>query len=103
MTRLDRITQARLRLMAAKSRRLKSVRPPTRTVPPSPFRQALSRAAPDLVELGFVLILVIGVGAIFWPAALILFGGLGVIACERRSAAVKRGSRRVQEGSERVA
>lgn len=70
---------ARLRSMARSSR--------LRTAEQrSAGRAGLSRAVPDLVELGFVLILVTGVGAIFWPAALILFGLLGVVACERRSA-----------------
>lgn len=58
---------------------------------------------PDLVELGFVLILCTGVGFVFWPAALVLFGLLGVVACERRSVSVQAGSRPVNGRSERVA
>lgn len=36
-----------------------------------------------IAELLFVVIGLIGVAAIFWPAALILAGILGVVACER--------------------
>ena len=63
----------------------------------------MARFLPDLIELGFVLVLCTGVGFVFWPAALMLFGVLGVVACERRSAGVQAGSRPVNGRSERVA
>ena len=74
-----------------------------RLIAAAPGRAAWVRAVPDLVELGFVLVLCVGVGFVFWPAALMLFGVLGVVACERRSAAVAAGSRPVDGRSERVA
>lgn len=40
------------------------------------------------VEVVFAAVLVAGVGFVFWPAALILAGLLGIVACER--AAVPR-------------
>lgn len=39
-----------------------------------------------LLEVVFAAVLVAGVAAIYWPAALILAGILGVVACERASA-----------------
>ena len=74
-----------------------------RLIAGAPSRAAWARAIPDLIELGFVLVLCVGVGFIFWPAALILFGVLGVVACERRSAAVAGRLRPVDGRSERVA
>jgi hypothetical protein len=41
----------------------------------------------DVLELGFVLVLLAGVALVSVPAALVLGGVLGVVACERRSAA----------------
>lgn len=38
-----------------------------------------------LVEVLFAAVLVAGVAFIYWPAALILGGALGVLACERAS------------------
>ena len=38
-----------------------------------------------VVEVGFVLLLVAGVALMHVPAAMILAGGLGVVACERAS------------------
>jgi hypothetical protein len=40
---------------------------------------------PNVLEIGFVGVGLAGIGAIFWPAALILCGILGVLACERSS------------------
>lgn len=37
----------------------------------------------NVLETVFVAVGLAGVGAIFWPAALILCGVLGVVACER--------------------
>lgn len=99
---------ARLRLMFRKDRHLRAVQPPRppkspRQINPA-FRVALRQATPDLIELGFVLVLVTGVGAIFWPAALILFGMLGVVACERRSALTTRAERaQARRATERAA
>lgn len=74
-----------------------------RLIASAPARAAWARAVPDLIELFFVFILCTGVGFVFWPAALILFGVLGVVACERRSALVQAGSRPANGRSERVA
>lgn len=80
----------RLRLLARKSCRVGGAARPVPKTLRRPrddgFRRVLLTVAPDLVELGFVLVLCVGVGFIYWPAALILFGILGVVACERRSA-----------------
>lgn len=38
---------------------------------------------PNVLEVIFVATGLAGIGAIFWPAALILCGILGVVACER--------------------
>lgn len=40
-----------------------------------------------LLEILFALVLVTGVAFVYWPAGLILAGVLGVVACERASAA----------------
>jgi hypothetical protein len=40
---------------------------------------------PNVLEVLFVMLGLVGVGAIYWPAALILGGVLGVVACERSS------------------
>ena len=37
----------------------------------------------DLVEVGFVLVLLVGVWLVYPPAALILAGLSGVVVCER--------------------
>lgn len=42
-----------------------------------------------LVEVVFVAVLLVGVALIFVPAALILAGVLGVVACERWAIAVR--------------
>jgi hypothetical protein len=47
----------------------------------------------DLLEVGFVLVLLAGVALWSVPAALVLGGALGVLACERRSAARVRAVR----------
>jgi hypothetical protein len=47
----------------------------------------------ELLELTFVALLVAGVAFVYWPAALILAGVLGVVACERRSALTKDAAR----------
>lgn len=39
----------------------------------------------ELLEVLFVLAGLVGVAAVFWPAALILAGILGVVACERHA------------------
>lgn len=39
-----------------------------------------------LLEVLFAAVLVTGVAFIYWPAALILAGVLGIWACEKRSA-----------------
>lgn len=41
---------------------------------------------PNVLEVIFVGTGIVGVAAIFWPAALILTGILGVVACERSAA-----------------
>jgi hypothetical protein len=74
-----------------------------RLIARGPGRVVWLRAVPDLVEFGFVLVLCVGVGFVFWPAALMLFGVLGVVACERRSVSVQAGSKPVSGRSERVA
>lgn len=95
-------------MVPRKDRQLRAAQPPQapkplRQINPA-FRTALRKATPDLIELGFVLVLVTGVGAIFWPAALILFGVLGVVACERRSAlAARAGRAETQRAPERAA
>lgn len=38
-----------------------------------------------LLEVVFAAVLVAGVAFIYWPAALILAGLLGIVACERAS------------------
>ena len=111
LPRFDRVTARRLKLMARRRPSLRAVQPrsaPTKhPKPPSPrlvaFQRFLRTAAPDLIEMSFVIIGDIGVAAFSWPAALIVFGTLGVIACERRSAATQRGSKGAAGGYERVA
>lgn len=49
-----------------------------------------------LLEIAFAAVLVAGVAVIYWPAALILAGLLGVVACERASV-----DRAAQTGGER--
>ena len=39
-----------------------------------------------IIEAVFALLLVAGVAAVYWPAALILAGLLGILACERAPA-----------------
>jgi hypothetical protein len=41
----------------------------------------------DLAELAFVVVFLAGVALVFPPAALMIGGVLGVVACERRSSA----------------
>lgn len=53
----------------------------------------------DLVEAAFVLVFLVGVGLVFLPAALIVGGLLGVLACERASAKKRAGAGR--RGGER--
>lgn len=40
---------------------------------------------PNVLEVLFVSVGLVGVAAVYWPAALILGGVLGVVACERSS------------------
>lgn len=40
-----------------------------------------------LLEVLFALVLVAGVAFVYWPAALIVFGGLGVLVVEKGAAA----------------
>lgn len=47
----------------------------------------------ELLEVGFVLVFLAGVALCSVPAALVLAGVLGVLACERRSVARARAVR----------
>lgn len=46
-----------------------------------------------IIEVVFACVLLAGVAAIYWPAALILAGILGILACERADAARPRSER----------
>jgi hypothetical protein len=56
----------------------------------------------NVLEALFVIIGLVGVGAIFWPAALILLAILGVWSCEKASqrrgiAAYRNGERKLRQ------
>lgn len=55
----------------------------------------------DVAEVCFVLLLVAGVAFIYWPAAMILAGVLGIVACERGSTVDAKPSIADKSGSER--
>lgn len=57
----------------------------------------------DLLELGFVLLMLGGVALIHLPTTMILGGVLGVFACERRSTVRAQRSKVPEQRSERVA
>ena len=57
----------------------------------------------DLPEVGFILLLLAGVALVYLPAALILAGALGVVACERASSRREQRSATVDPRSERPA
>lgn len=56
----------------------------------------------DLLELGFVLLMLGGVALIHLPTAIILGGTLGVFACERRPKADAKRSKVPEPRSERI-
>lgn len=55
----------------------------------------------DVLEVAFVLLLLAGVGLMSVPAALVLAGLAGVVACERASSRRAAQGRRGREGGER--